>query len=157
MFRNKKGDSNLISIVLIIGFTVGLGVLVWMLLRGVVIGNVEKISCDQEQITLDLAAECSCGTTAEGEVFNVKLINNGNVRIDGLAVITYDDQGVGHGDIPADLINCKPGNDCTVSYLTENCATNVKEVEVIPGVVKEAGEKAKLALCTEKLIRVSCI
>ena len=56
--KNKNGEASLIAIVLIVGFVIGLGALVWILLRGVVISNIEKIRCDEQEVLLDVSAEC---------------------------------------------------------------------------------------------------
>jgi len=145
---NKRGEANLIAIVLIIGVTIAVGILVFLFLKKEVIANVEKAQCAaMEEINIDFLGEC----TLEGTAMNIKLTNNGQQTIDGIVVIAYDTDGGGSA-YPPSLIDCETGEECTVSY-----DGTAGEVEILPSVVLKAGEENKLTVCEDKLIRVTCV
>ncbi len=149
---NNKGVSPLIATVLLVGAVMVIGVVVWLLFRGIIVGNVEKVDCSAtEELALDVSAECTC---TNNNAYDIKLRNNGQEKIDGLLVVSYYDGGDAIGS-PATFLSVKPAEEGTVSYNNpgDTCPT---EVEVIPAVVKEANKKKKLVVCTDKLQKVEC-
>lgn len=147
---NKRGEANLIAIVLIIGVTIAVGILVFLFLKKEVIANVEKAQCAaMEEINIDFLGECTKDDVAGA--INIKLTNNGQQTIDGIVVIAYQTGGGGSA-YPPSLIDCETGEECTVSY--DGLAD---EVEILPSVVLKAGEENKLTVCEDKLIRVTCV
>ena len=144
---NKRGEANLIAIVLIIGVTIAVGILVFLFLKKEVIANVEKAQCAaMEEINIDFLGECTLDSA-----LNIKITNNGQQTIDGIVVIAYDSSGGGSA-YPPSLIDCETGEECTVSY-----DGTAGEVEILPSVVLKAGEENKLTVCEDKLIRVTCV
>jgi len=146
--RNKRGISPLIATVLLIGLVMVLGLIFFLFVKKQISAQTEKVDCGaQEQITVDVAAECEIndGTTT------VKLSNLGKETIDGLRIVCTQDNDELTSPPPT-LINCKEGEDCPVSYNLE-----CKNVEVLPGVVKEDNKgNPRFVLCTDKSIQVQC-
>ena len=142
--KNKKGVSPLIATVLLVGFVVVLGLLFFLFAKKQIVAQTEKIEFG-EQFGVDISASCllDAGTT------KVTLSNLGTKTIDGIRIICTENSGEATSP-PATLINCKPGEECPVTY---NLMCN--QVEVLPGIVQENGE-AKFVLGTDKSVTVSC-
>ncbi len=151
---NNKGISPLIATVILIGATVALFAIVYTLMRGVTLGQVEKVDCSsQEQITVDFVPVCK---TADNS-FEVEITNSGRTRIDGIMAVVHCNNGAPVG-FPATVNSCKPGEVCKVAYtIPGECTTGVDRVEVIPGVVKESsGKVKKFVACIDKSQEALC-
>jgi len=140
----------LIATVILIGAVMALAVIIWLLLRGIVTGNTEKVDCSvQEQISVDMSAVCVLSTNG----FSVQVKNQGHQRLDGLIVVAYYEDGA--TGLPPSIFRCDPGEDCTLEYHNPKPGV-IKKLDVIPGVVKQAGKKNKLVACIDKLQQVTC-
>ncbi|HLC58569.1 MAG TPA: archaellin/type IV pilin N-terminal domain-containing protein [Candidatus Nanoarchaeia archaeon] len=148
---NNKGVSPLIATVLLIGATLVIGVVVYLLFSGIIVGNVEKVDCEaNELISLEVTASC----VNSADQFEVTVNNVGRERLDGLMVVAYyGTEGFG---LPSETLSIDAGEQGSIPYMNIEGRGSPEAVEVIPGVVKDAGSKKKLALCIDKLQRVSC-
>ena len=151
---NKKGISPLIATVLLIGATIGIFLIVYALIQGVAVSTIEK-SADcgaQEETSLEISGELSC----QGNVANITISNNGQVKVEGYRFVLYEGAN-GHSPPPT-LNPTKPAeqtiNSLDISTLgLKNCPDRV---EIYPGVIKEVGKnKAKFVICKDKKIEVS--
>lgn len=142
-FYNKKGISPLIATVLLIGFTVALGVLFYLWLSGTISLQAKKgeVQCGPDDITgLDFTVP-SC-TYSSGEL-KFMVNNQGSKRIDGFWV------SMDNGLTPLDVHNVNPGKEETIGLRSEN---PVSEVELIPVVIEDSNVKT----CSSNSVKVKC-
>ena len=146
-FMDNKGISPILATVLLIGFVIILGFLVWLFFSKTIQQATEKVQCGpQEGIQLSFSGECTFD--AEEQALNVKIINNGQQTIDGVLVVarSSDGTGVGLGPTP---ITVESGEEQTVSYGSESAPASA---EIFPYVVK--GERA--VACVDQTVTIAC-
>ena len=159
-FMNKRGISPLIATVILVGATVALFVIIYALVRGVVVGQVEKVNCaEQEQISLDINPSCKTDSSSSPGSLNVELSNNGQIKIDGAMIVVHCTAGNSVG-FPAGVFSgCNPGEVCKLPLygIPNECSGgSIEKVEVIPGVIKGTGKVKKFTACIDKLKEATC-
>lgn len=137
----------MIATVVLVGFAVAVGVLVFLFGKQTIEAQTQKLQCDQEQINLDFNAVC----TLDEEKNNSKLTltNIGTQKIDGYRVVTEIGE-VQQSPAPT-MINLKPGEDFVAEY-----EASYDSLEIFPGIVKENDRGAQFVLCTDQVRKVSC-
>lgn len=145
---NNKGISPILATVLLVAFVVILGLLIWLFLSKTIKQFEGKVQCGpQEGISLDFAGECSCVSGVE-PTLNVKIINNGQQKLDGILVVSRNNDGSGTGLGPSP-ITIESGEEDTVSYSVNGCP---ESAEIFPYVVKDG----KSVACADQTITVTC-
>jgi len=154
---NKKGISPLIATVLLIAATIGIFLIVFALIKGNIVGTIEKsTTCGaQEETSIDISAEFTGCDTKDGSPYAEIIVkNNGQIKVEGYMFVFYNGE-VAYG-IPPSLKPTKAGeqrsNQIKIkSGKIEDCPD---KIEVYPGIVKETSGKAKFVVCKNKKVEV---
>jgi len=141
---NKKGISPLIATVLLIGFTVAMGVLVYLWLSGTLSLQAKKgeLQCGPDDIADLEFSVPSCSNGADG--VTIKVNNQGKKRIDGFWIAMNPT-----GLTPLEVHNVKPGREEEIGLKS---ADTVNDVEMIPVVIEDGNVKT----CTSNAIKATC-
>ncbi|MBS3152145.1 hypothetical protein J4230_01910 [Candidatus Woesearchaeota archaeon] len=148
----KKGISPLIATVLLIGATIGVFLIVFALIRGITLGTIEKSTdCGaQEETSLDIGAEFTCGSENGEDYADITVTNNGNIKVEGFMFVFYN--GEEGKSFPPTLNPTKPAEQSINKIKADSCPDRI---EIYPGIVKETSQgKAKFLVCKDKKIEV---
>ena len=148
---NKKGISPLIATVLLIGFTVALGVLFYLWLSGTLSLQAKKgeQQCSSDDIAgLDFTVP-TCTFDATKKELVLKVSNQGNKRIDGFWVAMSP-----IGLTPLDVHNINPGKEADLGFNLKDQTdpVSVTDVELIPVVIQDSNVKT----CSSNSVKVQC-
>ena len=148
---NKKGISPLIATVLLIGFTVALGVLLYLWLSGTLSLQAKKgeQQCSPDDVVgLDFTVPTCTFISATKELV-LKVNNQGNKRIDGFWVAMNPT-----GLTPLDIHNVNPGKEVDLGFNLNDQPdpVAVNDVEMIPVVIQDGNVKT----CSSNSVKVTC-
>ncbi len=151
--KNNKGISPLIATVLLIGFTVVLGALLYLWLSGTVSLQAKKgeLQCGPDDIAELQFSVPSC-EVANNEL-KLRINNQGSKKIDGFWVAMRDST-TNSGITPLDVHNIKPGSEDDLGYNLQGSlagATSLN-VELIPVIIEDSNVKT----CASNSVKVEC-
>jgi len=147
---NKRGISPLIATVLLIGFVIVLGALLWIFLSGQVIQFQEKeaAKCSVTDAANTKISVSSC--TPDVDIITLMVSNQGQGTIDGFRIRMFaGDTGV--SVMQADTF--EPGDSREFGVRTDELGSLPDKAEVFPFIIKEGGS---VAVCDDNKIEVSC-
>ncbi|MEK6948033.1 MAG: archaellin/type IV pilin N-terminal domain-containing protein [Nanoarchaeota archaeon] len=150
--RNKKGISPLIATVLLIGFTVALGVLTYLWLSGTLSLQAKKgeVQCGPNDIAELEFSVPSC-TLNNNHELTLQVSNQGKKRIDGFWI------AMENGPTPLLPNNVKPGNEEKIGLsgapdIQQDDDNNALDVELIPVII----ENSVVKTCASNSVKVQC-
>ena len=144
MMRSKKGISPLIATVLLIGFTVALGVLTYLWLSGTLSLQAKKgdVQCGPDDIAELQFTVPSC--TLNNDEVTLQVSNQGKKRIDGFWV------AMKNGPTPLEVHNIKPGSEEKIGL--KGAPQGLQSVELIPVIIEDSVVKT----CASNSVKVQC-
>ena len=144
--KSKKGISPLIATVLLIGFTVALGVLTYLWLSGTLSLQAKKgeIQCGPNDIAELEFTVPSCTVDNTKHELSLQVNNQGKKKIDGFWI------AMEKGATPLDVHNVKPGTEEKIGLA--GAPDDLQNVELIPVIIENSAVKT----CATNSVKVQC-